>query len=122
MSGFKPDFSAYNVVVSNYNGEAWPKATQEALVQFVRGGGGFVVVHAANNSFPEWKEYNEMIGLGGWGGRTEKAGPYVRWIDGKIVRQQIPGRTGSHGPIQPFQIVIREPNHPITQGLPEKFM
>src|SRR5436190_22365276 len=23
MSGFKPDFAAYSVVVSNYNGEAW---------------------------------------------------------------------------------------------------
>jgi hypothetical protein len=40
-------------------------------------GGGFVTVHAANNSFSTWKAYNRMIGLGGWGGRTEKDGPYV---------------------------------------------
>ena len=31
-------------------------------------GGGFVSVHAANNSFPAWPAYNRMIGLGGWGG------------------------------------------------------
>ncbi len=121
-SGFKPDFKAYDVVVSNYQGAAWPEETKKALVDYVKGGGGLVIYHFALASFPDWKEYNEMIGLGGWGGRTEKAGPYVRWVDGKIVRQQIPGRTGSHGPMQPFQVVIREPNHPITQGLPEKFM
>jgi len=122
MSGFKPDFKAYDVVVSNYQGDPWPEETKKALVDYVKGGGGLVIYHFALASFPDWKEYNEMIGLGGWGGRTEKAGPYVRWVDGKIVRQQIPGRTGSHGPMQPFQIVVREPNHPITQGLPEKFM
>jgi type 1 glutamine amidotransferase len=121
-SGFKPDFKTYSVVVSNYQGAAWPEETKKALVDYVKGGGGLVIYHFALASFPDWKEYNDMIGLGGWGGRTEKAGPYVRWVDGKIVRQQIPGRTGSHGPMQPFQVVIREPNHPITQGLPEKFM
>jgi type 1 glutamine amidotransferase len=75
-----------------------------------------------------------MIGLGGWGGRGEKAGVYVRWRDGKIVRQKTPGPNdvradrggriivGGHGPMQPFQLVVREPNHPITKGLPEKFM
>ncbi len=36
-----------------------------------------MVVHAANNSFPMWPAYNKMIGLGGWGDRTEKDGPYV---------------------------------------------
>ena len=52
----------------------------------------------------------------------ETAGPYVRWKDGKIVRDNSPGKTGSHGPLQPFQIVIRDPNHPITKGLPPAFM
>ncbi len=61
MSTFKPKFSDYQVVVSNYNGEAWSKETSAAFVEFVKNGGGFVSVHAADNSFPEWKEYNEMI-------------------------------------------------------------
>ena len=26
-----------------------------------------MVVHAANNAFSKWEEYNTMIGLGGWG-------------------------------------------------------
>ena len=66
MSGFKPNFAAYNVVVSNYQGDAWPEATQKALVDYVKGGGGLVIYHFACAAFPEWKEYNEMIGLG-WG-------------------------------------------------------
>jgi uncharacterized protein len=122
MSGFKPKFSAYNVVVSNYQGDPWPAETQKALVDYVQGGGGLVIYHFACAAFPQWKEYNEMIGLGGWGGRNETAGPYLRWKDGKIVRQNLPGKTGSHGPVQPFQIVIRDPNHPITRGLPPAFM
>ena len=121
MSGFKPNFAAYQVVVSNYQGDSWPEETKKALVDYVKGGGGLVIYHFALAAFPDWKEYNEMIGLGGWGKRTEKAGPYVRWKDGKVVFQNIPGKTGSHGPMQPFQIVVRDPNHPITQGLPEKF-
>ncbi len=100
----------------------WPEATQKAFVDYVKNGGGLVVYHFACAAFPQWKEYNEIIGLGGWGGRNEKAGPYVRWKDGKFVRDESPGKGGGHGPSQPFQLVIREPNHPITQGLPEKFM
>jgi uncharacterized protein len=122
MSEFEPKFSAYNVVVSNYQGDMWPEKTQKALADYVREGGGLVIYHFACAAFPKWKEYNEMIGLGGWGGRNETAGAHVRWRDGKIVQDSSPDKTGSHGPVQPFQIVIREPNHPITQGLPPAFM
>jgi type 1 glutamine amidotransferase len=122
MSRFKPDFAAYNVIVMNYNGEPWSPETQAALVKYVSGGGGLVIYHAADNSFPAWKEYNEMIGVGGWGGRNEKSGPYVRWRDGGVVLDTTPGPGGSHGPQHPFQLVIRDGQHPITKGLPEKFM
>ncbi len=122
---FKPNFSDYDVVLSNfgYNAARWPEATEKALVDFVRGGGGLVVIHAADNSFGDWREYNEMIGLGGWGGRSEKSGPYV-YIDnsGDTVRDDTPGRGGAHGPQHPYQIVIRDPQHPITKGLPRSWM
>ncbi|MHC4402562.1 MAG: ThuA domain-containing protein [Planctomycetota bacterium] len=98
---FKPQFSQYDVVVSNFGWRAapWPKQTQAALENYVQSGGGLVIVHAANNSFSDWHEYNKMIGLGGWGGRTEKHGPYVYLDDsGKKVRDTTPGRGGSHGP------------------------
>ncbi len=122
MSGFRPEFAAYDVVVSNYNGADWPEATRKDLEKYVSSGGGLVVYHAADNAFPKWKEFNEMIALGGWGGRSEKDGPYIRWRDGKIVRDMTPGRGGSHGPQHEFQLIVREPNHPITKGLPPVFM
>jgi uncharacterized protein len=122
MNAFKPNFSEYQVVVSNYNGERWSKETEESFVNYMKGGGAFVPVHAANNSFPDWKEYNEMIGLGGWGGRNEKSGPYVRFTDGKVVRDYNPGVGGSHGEQHAFIVETRIPNHPITLGLPQKWM
>lgn len=122
---FKPDFSEYNVVLTNFgwNAAPWPTETQKALENYISGGGGLVVVHAADNSFPEWKAYNQMIGLGGWGDRTEKDGPYVYYDDnGKLVRDDSPGKGGSHGPQHEFQITIRDDSHPITKGMPMKWL
>ena len=120
---FKPNFSKYSVVISNYNGAAWPKETQQAFVEYVRAGGGFVVVHAANNAFGNWKEYNEIIGLGGWGGRSEKSGPYVYFNDqDKLVRDESKGRGGHHGPQHPFSIIVRDAKHPITVGMPNHWL
>jgi len=122
MSGFQPDFAAYNLVVLNYTGDSWPEETQRAFEQYVSGGGGVVVYHAANNAFRGWKAYNEMIAIGGWGGRNETDGPYLRWRDGKVIRDPSPGKGGGHGPQHAFQVVVREPDHPITKGLPAAFM
>jgi type 1 glutamine amidotransferase len=121
MSGFKPDFAAYNVVVMNYNGDEWAPATKDAFEKYVANGGGLVIYHAADNSFAKWPAYNEMIGLGGWNDRTEKDGPYVYWKDGKIVRDMTPGNGGSHGTQHAFPLVVRDKEHPITKGLPEQF-
>lgn len=122
MSTFKPKFSDYKVIISNYNGEPWSQETQEALTAFVRGGGGFVSVHAADNAFPKWKEYNEMIALGGWEGRNEKSGPYLRFRDGKWVYDNSPGVGGSHGAQHPFVVETHVRRHPIMRDLPEKWM
>lgn len=122
---FKPDFSKYDVVVSNfgYNAAAWPEETRKGFVNFVKEGGGFVVVHAADNSFGDWKEFNEIIGLGGWGGRTEKSGPYVYFDkDEKLVRDTTVGKGGSHGPQHEYQIVARDADHPIMKGLPSSWL
>ena len=122
MSAFRPDFSKYQVVVSNYNGEPWSAETNAAFEKFVRGGGGFVSYHAADNAFPDWREYNEMIALGGWGNRTEKNGPYARYRDGKLVFDASPGRGGSHGKRHIFQVDMRDLAHPVSKGLPAEWM
>jgi type 1 glutamine amidotransferase len=119
MSGFRPKFAEYDVVVSNYNGKRWPAETEADFVTYVRGGGGFVSVHAANNAFPDWPEYNRMIGLGGWEGRNEKSGPYLYLNDaGTLVRDTSAGEGGHHGPQHEFAIRVRDAEHPIMKGLP----
>lgn len=122
---FKPDFSKYHVVISNFGFKAapWPEKTRLAFEKYMREGGGFVSIHAADNSFPDWPEYNRMIGLGGWGGRNEKNGPYV-YIDreGKVVRDPKPGPCGTHGPLNDFLITTRSRTSAITKDLPEHWM
>jgi type 1 glutamine amidotransferase len=123
MSGFRPKFADYDVVVSNYNGDRWPADTEKEFEAYVAGGGGFVSVHAANNAFPDWPAYNLMIGLGGWGGRTEVSGPFVYVNDdGSIKRDKSPGAGGNHGPQHEFQIRTRDAEHPIMKGLPPLWM
>jgi len=122
---FSPDFKKYNIVVSNfgYGAADWPEQTRKNLEEYMTNGGGLVVVHAANNSWANWPEFNKMIGLGGWGGRNQKSGPYVYYdANGKIVRDDGPGGCGSHGPQQEFVITMRDKTHPITKGLPDFWM
>ena len=123
MSTFRPKFSDYKLVVSNYNGDVWPAATNQDFVAFVKNGGGFITYHAADNAFREWAEYNKMIGVGGWERRTEKDGPYVRVsTDGKVTLDNSPGPGGHHGKQHPYVINTRDKVHPIMKGLPEKWM
>jgi hypothetical protein len=123
-SMFRPDFAAYDVVICNFgwNAAPWVDATQADFEQYMKKGGGLVVIHAADNSFPKWPAYNRMIGLGGWGDRTEKDGPYVYYNqEGQIVRDTTAGRAGSHGAQTEFLITLRNTKHPITKGMPEKW-
>jgi len=122
MVAFKPDFAKYDVIVANYTGADWPSQTQEALVNYMNNGGGLVIFHAADNAFPKWSAWNEMIAVGGWGGRNEKSGPMVRYRDGKVVLDNSPGVGGSHGPQHEYQVVARDRFHPIMAGLPDKWM
>ena len=46
-------------------------------------------MHAADNAFPGWPAFNEMIGVGGWRGRTEEAGPYWFYRDGKLASDPV---------------------------------
>ncbi|MDP7274658.1 MAG: ThuA domain-containing protein [Planctomycetaceae bacterium] len=118
---FRPAFERFDVVLSNYNGQAWPKPVQAGLEKYIGGGGAMVIVHAANNAFPKWIEFNKMIGLGwrgnGYGNRIT--------IDanGKTVltpKGQGPG--AGHGPQHPFSIVTRDRRHPVMQGIPAEWM
>lgn len=118
---FRPDFSKYDVVLSNYNGEMWPPEIRKALEDYVANGGGLAIIHAANNAFEGWPAYNEMIGLG-W--RGPRFGDRLTIDDGgHVVRTpKGEGPGASHGPPHAFKIVVRNADHPITRGMPAEWM
>ena len=122
MSGFRPAFAGYGAVVMDYEGDEWPEPTKQAFVEYVRGGGGLVLVHAADNAFPKWKEFLEMSGVGGWGGRDESWGPKVRWRDGKTVLDATTPGNAMHPPKHDFLVVSRAPEHPVMKGLPGEWL
>lgn len=82
----------YRALVLDYNGPRWGEAAEAAFLEAVRGGLGVVVVHAANNAFPGWEEYEELVAL--------------CWREG----------TG-HGRFHPFDVLITDRDHPITRDL-----
>lgn len=123
---WSPAFHEYDVVLSNFNDGGtclWSEAMKGALVDFVDDGGGFVVVHAANNASADWPAYNRIIGLGGWGGRTVAHGCHLRLVDHQWVQDAAPEElSGSHGPQHAYLVEHWVPEHPILAGLPERWM
>ena len=118
---FRPDFRQFNTVLVNYNGELWPKEVQTAFEKYVAEGGGLVAVHAANNAFPQWAAWNQMIGLG-W--RGPDFGPRLT-LDGEgqsVVTPAGEGPGAGHGPTYAYSVVIRDRRHPVSQGLPAEWM
>lgn len=119
---FPPDLSKYDVLLSNYNGAAWPQEFQKDLeTRLNEGKIALVIVHAANNSFGNWGEYNRMIGMG-WRGNNfgarltlDESGKQVRVPKGK-------GPGAGHGAYHPFLITLRDTEHPITRGMPREWM
>ena len=93
---FKPAFAGYRAVVFNYDApdDRWPAALKTSFEQYMQNGGGLVIVHASDNAFPGSKAFNEMIGIGGWRDRTETAGPYWFFKDGKLASDAAPGKAG----------------------------
>lgn len=122
MAKFRPDLSKYQVVVSNYNGERWCldlNADLDILLSEAKI--GFVVIHAANNAFGGWKEYNQMIGMG-W--RGAKDGKRLKFDDdGKEILVEAGKDDGSgHRYSGPFTVKLRDTEHPITKGMPKEWM
>ncbi len=122
---FNPDFKKYDVVVSNFGWQATdlPEETKANFEKYMFEGGGLVIIHSGDNSWGEWDAFNKMIGLGGWGGRNEKTGPYVYYNnDNEQVHDTIQGGAGSHGAQHEFLIETRTPEHPIMKGLPKVWL
>ena len=122
-STWKVDLKAYDVVIQNTNNIddtllRWPRHMEERLEEYIVSGGGLYVFHSANNAFPHWEAYNQMIGLG-W--RSPIQGKALRIEDDKLV--EIPvgeGRATYHGARQDEVIVLLD-RHPINHGYPSEW-
>ncbi|MCS6865946.1 MAG: ThuA domain-containing protein [Gemmataceae bacterium] len=122
MARFRPEVAKYAVVLSNYNGEPWSQELQSDLETLVKDGKiGLVIVHAANNAFSDWKAYNQMIGMG-W--RNNRGGDRLYLDDqGQPVKVASGQGDGSgHRYVGPFTVTIRDPEHPITRGMPREWL
>lgn len=122
MAKFRPELAKYQVVVSNYNGELWGRDLNNDFESLVKEGKlGFVVVHAANNAFGGWKEYDQMIGMG-W--RNAKDGKrLVLTDDGKpVLTETGKGDSSGHRYTGPFAVKLRDAEHPVTKGMPKEWL
>jgi type 1 glutamine amidotransferase len=83
----------YSLFFVDYNGPDWGQPARDNFVEAVRNGAGVCILHAANNAFTGWKEFEEICALA--------------WRQGT-----------SHGAYHRFDVKITDPQHPITKGLP----
>jgi type 1 glutamine amidotransferase len=81
-----------DLIFMDYNGPAWSDAAKGAFEEAVRGGKGLLVLHAADNAFPGWVEFERMAAL--------------LWREG----------TG-HGRFHEFPVTYVDREHPVTKGL-----
>lgn len=88
----RPLLLQHRAVVLDYNGPRWGAAAEEAFLEAVRAGTGVVVVHAANNAFPGWTDYERLVGL--------------CWREG-----------AGHGSFHPFDVHVVDRSHPVTAGM-----
>ncbi|MGY8642392.1 MAG: DUF7133 domain-containing protein [Verrucomicrobiales bacterium] len=118
---WNPKFTDYDVVILNYNGPDWPKAMRTAFVDYVRNGGGVLAIHAANNAFGNWQEFNEIIGLG-WRPAIFGKCPKINPETGEMFFDEGPDKKSGHGLKHAFQVTVRKPEHPIMKDLSPVWM
>ena len=118
---WRPDFSAYSVVVLAYNGDMWPEQVRNDFEAYIANGGTALVQHAANNPFPGWEAFEQMVGLL-W--RGSDTGYRVYWEENQGLRRHPPGedRGAGHGSLHDWQITTRDTSHPIMAGLPDVWL
>jgi hypothetical protein len=121
---WRPDFSAYDVVIQTCNdingGPPWPQPVQRAFEKFVRGGGGVYVWHSGNNAFPDWPAYNDIIGIG-W--RKKDLGWALAVSDDGRIKKIPPGQGEDTGHGKRFDALVQNlGEHPIHRGLPPAWL
>jgi len=117
---WQPKFKDYDCTILNYNGQRWGDAYEKEFLDYVKNGGKVMILHAANNSFRGWDEFEKMVGLL-W--RPQKFGKSIYLDDaGKLVTEEAgQGRGMGHGGQYDWLMVTRDTEHPITKGMPKEW-
>ena len=118
---WRPRFGKFDVVLSDYNGKEWPEAIKAKFVSYVQEGGRVVEIHAANNSFTGWLEYEAMTGLL-W--RASSYGDRI-YLDKNLKQVRVrkgEGPSGGHGKGHEYQITTIDRENPIFKDLPPVWM
>ncbi|WP_436927527.1 ThuA domain-containing protein [Halosimplex amylolyticum] len=82
----------YDLFFIDYNGPEWSDSAKENFEGAVANGTGVTILHAANNPFPGWEAYEEMVGL--------------LWRD-----------NAGHGSYHEFTVEFTDTDHPIADGM-----
>ena len=86
IATFKPDFHQYDLIVINYGGATWTEPVRKNFEKYVADGGGVVVIHSSVVPMADWKEYNEIIGMGA---RTKRKGRSVSVLERRTIRLRL---------------------------------
>lgn len=124
-NSWNPNFKEFDVVLLNCNNIhnkeiRWPENVEKKLEKYVKSGGGLYIHHSANNAFPDWPEYNLLIGLG-W--RNKDEGIAIQVLDNGDIKK-IPageGKSTYHGP-RHDAIITKLIDHPINKDFPKAWL
>ncbi len=123
LDNFQPDFSDYDVVISTYNGDNWSSRTRRAFEKYVEKGGGFVAIHSASSAFPQWEDYNKMLGLSNWNEANAQDKPYIYVNEqGEVVRDPTNRDESAADDLHEIVISRFSKDHPIMKGLPDTWL
>ena len=89
--------AAYDAIADNWTNfpstaREWGAASEQAVLEFVRSGKGFVTIHAASATFPTWPEFQSLVGAT-WGPET------------------------GHGPVHAFKVEMSDRDHPAARAV-----
>ncbi|MBF0431268.1 MAG: ThuA domain-containing protein [Fibrobacteria bacterium] len=123
-----PDYSAYDVILLNYNSPdlmdntlySWPQAVKDDFEAYVNNGGGVVALQSSHFIHGDWSPYVYMMGVGQyslteWQGYelTETGEPYQI-----LVNKSSPATQN----YEQHKIQVILSSHPITKGIPEYWL
>ncbi|MFP4026337.1 MAG: ThuA domain-containing protein [Candidatus Brocadiia bacterium] len=92
LSVFETDLDQYDVLVFYYTVGEITTAQKNGLLEWVANGNGYVGIHSAADSFRGCPEYRAMVG----------------------------GHFVTHPRYREYQVMVTDPEHPITEGLLEE--